>query len=416
MRLPPRERRDERLTDDLLAAISAGEPAILDLAARLVETPSDWPAHDERAVVRALQRAGAAMELPRGEIVATTARRPNLLIRLGAHRPGPSLLLVGHTDTKPAGDVSDWAADPYRARVHDGMLHGLGAADMKGGLAAMLHAAAAARSVGLPRRGELVLAFTADEEASGTLGLAALMAAGLRTDFAVIGEPSGLATSFDTLPLGSRGYVGFTLRARGPRIHSALSDRIDGSTAIAALVRVLDGLPRAVDFGVEPAVPFGSGLTFNPATWLEAGVASGIDPAIATARGDVRTIPGMTRESVGASILAGLERLGAGPGGDLDVELELDPEDWPASTIDPASPVVAALERAAARVLGRTPALGAFPGASEAHVLAAHGVACIPAFGPGLLRVAHVPGEHVPVADLTAAASIYALLVGELLG
>lgn len=402
--------------DRLLREIRESEPAIVDLTARLVGTPSYRPDHDERGMVAVLRHAADELGLPRGSVHAADPSRPNLVIRLGGRRPGRRLLLNGHTDTKPPGPLTDWPDEPCRARVANGLLHGLGAADMKGAIAAMLHAAAAVRRAGLPRRGELILAFTADEEASGTLGLASLVAAGLEAEVAVIGEPSGLAASFDTLPIGSRGFVGFTLRAHGPRVHSALADRLDQPTAIATLAHVVDRLPALVDFRVPARFPFEDGPGFSPATSFEAGVAPGVHPGVATAVGEVRTVPGMTRDSVAEGLRAALAQLGATPGGDLRVDLEVDPEDWPPSVVDADDPVVAALARAATLVLGRSPALGIFPGASEAHVLASRGIGCVPAFGPGLLSAAHVPGERVAVADLVAAASIYALAAADLLG
>lgn len=401
----------------LLAGVRARHAEITGLARRLVAIPSDHPAHDERAAIVAVRSALAANGLPRGEIHAALPERPNLLVRMRGRRPGPVILLNGHVDTKPAGDPADWPTDPWAADVQDGVLRGLGSADMKGSVAAMLHAAAALSEAGIPHRGELLLAFTADEEADGTFGLGHLVpAAGLRPDAAVIGEPSGIDRSFDMLSIGSRGFVGFTLVASGPRVHSALSDRLDGPTAVGSLVRVLDGLPRAVDFGGPWPELFADGPTLTAATSLAAGVAPGIVPGRAVATGDVRTVPGQTRADVAAALRQAIDRIAEESGAALDVEVVLDAEDWPATAIDPRLPLVAALRAATKAVTGVEPRLGAFPGATEAHVLDRLGIPCVPAFGPGLLRRAHVPGKSVPIADLHAAAGIYALAIASLLG
>ncbi len=288
---------------------------------------------------------------------------------------------------------------------------------MKGALASILHAAAVLREVGLPHRGELMLAFTADEEGDGVLGLAHLVpAVGLHPDAAIIGEPSGLRRSFDTLPLGSRGFVGFTLRARGPQAHSALADDLDAPTAIASLVRVVDRLPRVVDFGGPWPFPFSSGPTLSSATALAAGVAPGIVPGMASATGDVRTVPGQSRAAVDAALVRAVDAIRTEAGQVLDVEVDVDDTDWPATVVDPGLPVVRALAAAAVTVTGTDPARGVFPAATEAHVLDRLGIPCIPAFGPGLLRRAHVPGESVAVDDLEAATAIYALALADLLG
>ena len=93
------------------------------------------------------------------------------------------------------------------------------------------------------------------------------------------------------------------------------------------------------------------------------------------------------------------------------MELVSEPEDWPASEIDPAEPIVAVFAAATERVLGRPPELAIFPGATEAHAFAARSIPCLPAFGPGRLASAHVPDESVPLEDIAAAARIYALAV-----
>ena len=74
------------------------------------------------------------------ETVGHEPHRPNLIIRLGNQTAGPTLMLCGHTDTKPVGDSTDWKTDPLDAVVRDGKLYGLGSTDMKGAVAAMIYA------------------------------------------------------------------------------------------------------------------------------------------------------------------------------------------------------------------------------------------------------------------------------------
>jgi acetylornithine deacetylase/succinyl-diaminopimelate desuccinylase-like protein len=400
------------VTGRLLERLARADSAIVDLAARLVAIPSDAPTHGEGAAVAALVAAAAQLGLPVGEVVAALPERPNLVIRLSGRAPGPRLVLNGHTDTKPPGAPTDWRRDPIVAEVSEGRLHGLGAADMKGALAAMLHAAGVLAAEGLPARGELVLVFSADEEASGTLGLAHVLAAtGLTADAAVIGEPSGIDGPFDRIAIGARGFHGFSLRAAGRRLHSGLAGTAAASPeAIRALARAVDRLPATVDFGHGPSArfPLGPALAI---TGLSAGIATGILPGAAVAQGEVRTIPGMTWAGTDRALREALGRIHADDGRPVGVEVESEPENWPASAIDPGQPIVAALVDATALVIGRAPELSIFPGATEAHVFAARGIPCVPAFGPGRLAAAHVPNESVALEDLFAAARIYALAI-----
>ena len=230
---------------------------------------------------------------------------------------------------------------------------------------------------------------------------------------AFICEPSGLAEPFDTVPIGSRGFFGFRLVARGREV-AQRPDQGDPITAIGALAHVIDRLPGLVDFGGPFAPPFEAGPTLNVATSLEAGVAPGIVPDLAVARGDVRTVAGQTPADVIGALERGLARLReAEPR--LDISLVPDGDEWPPTTVDPAAPIVDALVAATERVTGRRPRLGRFPASSEAHALSSLGIPCVPAFGPGLVAAAHVPNESVSTDELTAAAKIYALALASLL-
>jgi acetylornithine deacetylase/succinyl-diaminopimelate desuccinylase-like protein len=84
----------------------------------------------------------------------------------------------------------------------------------------------------------------------------------------------------------------------------------------------------------------------------------------------------------------------------------------PATQTPSDHPVVRAARDAMAHVLGATASLGVFPGGTEAVVFqAAHGIACLPALGPGLLGVSHAPNESVRAPAVLQAAKIYALIV-----
>ena len=86
--------------------------------------------------------------------------RPNVIAVLDGGRPGPTLMFEGHTDVVTEGDRAAWTYDPFGGEIVDGRLYGRGAADMKGGLAAMIFAAAAVARRPFP--GRLVLAALAD--------------------------------------------------------------------------------------------------------------------------------------------------------------------------------------------------------------------------------------------------------------
>ena len=89
--------------------------------------------------------------------------RPNVICTIDGGLPGPTLLFEGHSDVVTEGDLSGWTVDPFGATIVDGRLYGRGAADMKGGVAAMLFAARALAADG-PFPGRLRVAVLVDEE------------------------------------------------------------------------------------------------------------------------------------------------------------------------------------------------------------------------------------------------------------
>ncbi len=120
---------------------------------------------------------------------------------------GPTLLLASHIDTVGSGSLATWNESPWSGRIEAGRLHGLGAADCKGGLASQVFAAGLIKRSLLPLRGHLVVAATVLEETGisiGTRGLVShtLKELGLCPDYVVLGEPTdlGLFYGHDGIP------------------------------------------------------------------------------------------------------------------------------------------------------------------------------------------------------------------------
>jgi len=98
------------------------------------------------------------------EVQPVAAGRPNVLGWIGEPSAGRTLLLEGHTDVVTEGDPAAWTHPPFAADVTDGRIWGRGAADMKGGLAAAMIAAAAIKRSGARFQGALVVGALVDEE------------------------------------------------------------------------------------------------------------------------------------------------------------------------------------------------------------------------------------------------------------
>jgi acetylornithine deacetylase len=136
--------------------------------------------------------------------------RPNVLARRRGRGGGKSLLLSGHIDTVPLG-VQPWNHAPFQAAIEAGRMYGLGAYDMKCGVAIMLGVMRTLIELGVKLKGDLLAETVVDEEFGGVNGTLAGRLRGDNADAVIITEPTDLA-----ICNGNRGgmVVHFTLTGR----------------------------------------------------------------------------------------------------------------------------------------------------------------------------------------------------------
>jgi acetylornithine deacetylase len=166
--------------------------------------------------------------------------RPNVVGVIDASRPGPALMLCGHTDTVGVAGM----ADPFTPVERDGRLYARGAQDMKSGVAAMIDAARIVARDGLAA-GRLVIAAVVDEEHS-SIGADALVKT-WRADAAVVTEPTDLA-----IVIGHKGFAWVEIEVAGRAAHG--SRPLEGQDAILRLGRVLGRL-EALDRALQARPP-----------------------------------------------------------------------------------------------------------------------------------------------------------------
>jgi acetylornithine deacetylase len=187
--------------------------------------------HGAAGEAQAAEACRLAMERAGMDVVVQPVLpgRPNVIGVLEGRSPGPSLMLCGHLDTVGVQGM----ADPFVARVSGGRVFGRGAQDMKGGIAAMISAAAVlSRSW---TRGRLLVAVVVDEEHQSA-GAEALVRE-WRADAAIVTEPTDLA-----MAIAHKGFAWFEIVTRGHAAHG--SRPAEGRDAILRMGRVLGALER----------------------------------------------------------------------------------------------------------------------------------------------------------------------------
>jgi len=371
---------------------------LLEVAQTMLRLNTCNPPGNERLLADYLAGWARARDLE-AEVLPFAPGRANLRIRLPGEQ-APALVYCGHLDTVGPGEVA-WQHDPFGGETADGFLWGRGAADMKGGLAAMLAAMAALRSAAVRLPGDIVLLATADEEVD-MLGAARLSAEGALSGagWLVIAEPTGL----ELVP-AHRGVLWLELLTHGRAAHGSMPHL--GTNAVlhmAALAQRLAGLRLPA-----PAHPLLPPPTLSLNT-IQGGQQINIVPDFCRATLDIRTVPGQDHAQVFETVRAAVSEM-SGTLPELRFELRVLNDRPP---VDTASdhPLLHAAKRAAKQALGHEPPVRAVSYCTDASVLLAGGALPTLLFGPGDDRLAHQCDERVPVESLVAAARFYAALPG----
>ncbi|NPC95854.1 succinyl-diaminopimelate desuccinylase [Nocardioides sp. zg-DK7169] len=315
---------------------------------------------DERAIADAVE--AALSPLPHLHVV----RRGNTVVARTELGRGERVVIAGHLDTVPVNDN-------LPSRLVDGVLHGLGTCDMKGGDAVILKLA---HDLAEPVRDVTYVLYEGEEIASEHNGLAHLAASDpelLRADFAILMEPSNAAVE-----AGCQGTLRVEVTTRGERAHSARSWR--GVNAIHAAGEVLDRLRS-----YEARRPVIDGLEYHEglnAVGIRGGVAGNVVPDECVVTVNFRYAPDRSEEAALAFVREVFE------GFELRVT-------------DSAPGALPGLDRPAAQAFIAAVGGEVAPkfGWTDVARFTALGVPAVN-YGPGDPLFAHKQDEHVPVADI----------------
>jgi len=319
----------------------------------------------------------------------------NLIATRGAGTP--HLAFSGHVDVVPPGDPGRWTVPPFSGEVAGGFVHGRGAVDMKGGIAAFLTAAMTVMADLGARPGTVTLLLTADEEGPSVNGTVKLLdhalKLGMRFDAAIVGEPTSRAKLGDMVKIGRRGSLSMMLKVTGRQGHAAYPHLADNP--VPKLIRLLHRLiSLRLDEGNADFQPSNLEVTSvdvgNPA--------SNVIPAEATARFNVR----FNDRWSAASLLDFLRaELDAAPGGASYTLAVLHQSE---SFLTRSDTVIAPLAAAIREVTGIEPELSTSGGTSDARFF--KGVCPVVEFGL-VGDTMHQVDERAPVADVLALTLIY---------
>lgn len=262
--------------------------------------------------------------------------RPSLVAVAAGRGGGRSLMLNGHVDTV---SNHDYLGDPLRPEIRDGNIYGRGAFDMKGGIAAMMVAAARAAGTGT-LAGDVILALVADEE-HGSRGTEEVLRH-YTADAAIVTEPSHL-----DIIVAHKGFAWFDVDIHGIAAHGSRADLgIDAIAKAGHFLVALDGYDKRLAHHTHPLL--GNGTIH--ASVISGGEEPSTYPAHCRITLERRTIPGETLATVERELRDVLDTIAASvPDFRYDLTPGLHREPFEA---DPESPILQSLTRQGQVVLG----------------------------------------------------------------
>jgi len=362
------------------------------LAQRLVQCPSVTP------------REGGALDLLEAELTAmgcactrlpfgeAEERVDNLFARWGTG--GPHFAFAGHTDVVPPGDTAAWTHDPFSGEIVDGRLHGRGAADMKGGVAAFV--AATARFLETPpQQGSISFLITGDEEGDAINGTTR-MVDWVRDndqvpDMCLVGEPTNVSEMGDVIKNGRRGSLSCKLTVTGIQGHVAYPHLADNPlTHLLAMLAPVNGCE--LDGGTE----FFDPSTANVTSIDVGNKAGNVIPASATAQFNIR----FNTEHSADSLIGWLEEHFDRVGGTWEAH-------WKATAhpfLTPPGQLTDMIADATEKIVGRRPKLSTNGGTSDARFIT--NICPVAEFGL-VGRTMHKIDEQVAVEDIDSLTDIY---------
>jgi len=366
----------------------------------LVKIPSINPPGNENVIAERV--AGLLKEIgvvSRVDHVSKT--HANTVGFLNEGNAGPALVLNGHLDTVPVKE--DWTHPPFAGEVVGTRMYGLGAADMKGGVASMIGAVKMLLESKAKIEGSLILSFVADEE-GGNAGTRHFLNTYRNLDYAVIGEPTGL-----NIVVSHRGVMRFRISTFGRAGHA--SNPSQGTNAIYKMNTLISRLMKQAetysmdrrDYSASPSLSV---------SMIHGGTAENIIPARCEIIIDRRTTYDEKMKDVEGEIRGLLGQIEK-----KDDEFKYSFETTTAVEawkVKDDSLCLRYGDQAYQTCFHEKPEFTDLGATCEAALFAAKGIDTF-VFGPGNIENAHAKDEYVEIDQLTKAAQYYYLLIKQVL-
>ncbi|GIN62839.1 acetylornithine deacetylase [Robertmurraya siralis] len=336
---------------------------------------------------------------------------PNVVGVLKGTGGGRSIILNGHVDVVPEGDLQKWNYQPYSGKLVDGKIYGRGTTDMKGGNVSLLLAMQAIQALGIRLKGDVLFESVIEEESGGAGTLAAILR-GYRADAALIPEP----TNLKIFPK-QQGSMWFRIYVKGQSAHGGT--RYEGVSAIEKSMSVMNHilqLEKIRNERVQDPLYNQIPIPFP----INIGKISGGDWPSSVAdfvqiEGRIGVSPEETMDEAKEEMAKWIERLK-----EIDPWFEEYPPQlewfgarWLPGAIEQEHKLMNILVEKFQDVLDEEPVIEASPWGTDGGLLTAIGDTPTIVFGPGVTELAHHSDEYIEIEKIFIAAEIIALTLLE---
>jgi acetylornithine deacetylase/succinyl-diaminopimelate desuccinylase family protein len=336
------------------------------------------------------------------EIDEVEPGRPNIYARMKGNGPGKALHFNGHIDTVPV--CEGWENDPFSPVLKENCLYGLGASDMKAGIACIINTLRAFIKSGYPFNGELVFSGVIDEEAYGKGAKALLESRYADCDAVILAEPYPGDES-RPIPLGISGKILYDITVKGNAAHGFRPHL--GINAVEEASKIISALDQ-LKLLEHPKFAKGNYCVLK----IEGGyqVYSVVVPDRCRFEVNRLLVPGETSETA----IRDMEELVDSLELEAEVNIDLKPPKYESFIMSQDEPILQVFHEVYQEVMGKEPVYEYSKAITDANIFAGEGnIPCLH-LGPARGNV-HQPNEYVPIEWLEPVSRMYALIAARFL-
>ncbi len=372
------------------------EEEITNLAQELIKIPSDETA-GEKEVCEYLESYLKSLGM-KVLLQKVLPNRPNIIAEVIGDEVGKSIMFNGHVDTVPVGDIKKWSMDPYSAIIKDNKLFGRGSTDMKGAIASMIIAMKFIMNNVEKFNGKIIFTGVMAEETTG-LGTQKIVEENIKTDMAVVGEPSD-----EKIYRAHKGTMWFNLSTYGKLEHSSESNS-ESNNAIINMMKLI----MEINEISKELETIENNLVGHPSInigLIDGGTKQNMIADSCRISIDRRTLPEEKTDEILDKLRIRLDGLRS-----LDDRLTFDLEiDTIREAVEVAESeqIVQEVKNALNKVINKNPTISGMKATTDMSILVNQGNIPSVIYGPGFIKQAHTVDEFIEVKRLVESSQVYA--------